>query len=69
MVYWIPGHKGVLGNEIANEMAKSAIRLATELVQKIRKRHTDLPQSRGCKIHISQITKTKSTKLVELKSF
>lgn len=30
---FLPGHKGVMGFEIANEMAKSAIRLSNERAQ------------------------------------
>lgn len=36
-IYWVPGHKGITGNEIADQIAKSAVRLAIESVQEIRK--------------------------------
>lgn len=36
-VYWVPGHKGVSGNKIADDITKSAIRWLTAPLQKIRK--------------------------------
>ena len=29
-IYWVPGHKGIMGNEIVDEIAKSAVRLPFE---------------------------------------
>lgn len=31
-IYLVPGHKGIKGNEIADEITKSTIRLASEPV-------------------------------------
>lgn len=36
-LYWVPGHRGIPRNEIANKIAKSAIRLAIVPVKEIRK--------------------------------
>lgn len=36
-IYRVPGNKGILGNEIADDIAKNAIRLSTKPVTEIRK--------------------------------
>ncbi|XP_017465837.1 PREDICTED: uncharacterized protein LOC108358852 [Rhagoletis zephyria] len=53
-IYWVPGHKGILGNEIADEIAKSAIRLASEPVREIQKSlktiYNEISERAGCRI-------------------
>lgn len=53
IIYWLPDHKGITGDKIADQIAKSAAHLASEPVQEAQKSlktiYNEISETAGCR--------------------